>query len=159
MLTIDEIIAGALAPAQMALEPRAVVPRTAETPRADPIYLQPVELASEGLIQLHRQAARSDLTTLVLPAAVKRLSAIINNDNAPPAAHVAAIRTVFDYSLGNLDDAAQRKAPSEMTADEVMAAITKLKDEIANRPVQMARSSNAEDAEFAMCEEEVTALA
>lgn len=120
MITVEDILAGALA-----------VPEPAT-------QVQP--LASEGLIQLWRQAARSDLTTLVLPEAVKTLHAIITDPAAKAAARVQASKIVLEHTLANLDDSAQKKAIHAMTADEITRAIAALKEELRERPLQLTRS-------------------
>lgn len=101
---------------------------TANLP-AMPAYSQTVEIASEQLVQLWRDAARSDLSVLILPRAVKRLKDILDNDYAKPSEHIAAIRTVFEYSIGSSrSDDSPDKPLSEMTIGEIDNAIRQLTD-------------------------------
>lgn len=92
--------------------------------------------ASEGALQARRRAARADITTSLLPLAVAAAEAMLLNPQTKDAARATIIRTVFEFSVGKLDDTASSKQLHEMTYDEVQEAIEALRDEQRSRVIE-----------------------
>jgi hypothetical protein len=101
--------------------------------RLRPIYVQPLEISSEGLIQLWREAARSDLATILLPEALRTLAVIMRDAMASPNARVSAAKAVLSVALVDGGDVAVKKALHEMSASEIDAAIMALRSEVVER--------------------------
>lgn len=92
--------------------------------------VQPATAASKMLARETVQAeiARIQVERLfneALPAAVDCLVSIIRSDKAPAGARVQAAKVVMDRTLG-ATDAANGKAPHEMSGEELARAIAEL---------------------------------
>lgn len=94
------------------------------------------ELQSEGIIQAWRKAARADMTTILLPEAVKTLATVMRDPMSKDSARVAAARTVLEYSLGHIDDASQKKDLHELSYPEIQEMIEALKEERQTRVIE-----------------------
>ena len=114
-------------------ESALATPRTGEPARLAPIQLRPIELASEGLIALWREAARTDLVTVLLPQAIRTLGVIIRDTTASPAARVSACKTVLEHALRDPADLRVKKALHEMSAAEIEEALVAIREEIDQR--------------------------
>lgn len=101
--------------------------------RLKTIFIQPLEISSEGLIQLWREAARSDLATILLPEALRTLAVIMRDAMASPNARVSAAKAVLSVALVDGGDVAVKKALHEMSASEIDAAIMALRSEVVER--------------------------
>jgi hypothetical protein len=139
----EEIVATTDAPAgaaQMAYEAALVPARIGEPVRPAPSQPAPVYLASEGIIQAFRDAARSDLVTIALPEAVMTLLKVMRDPTASAAARVNAAKTVVGVALADAPGAAVKKALHEMTAAEIEEALFLIRGEIDAREMTLAEA-------------------
>lgn len=112
-------------------------PVPAQLERLAPMDHALIPIASENLIALWREAARSDIATILLPQAVRTLGVIMRDAQAPASARVAAARAVFAVALPDQVASATKKALHEMSASEIESALYALRDEIRDRELTL----------------------
>lgn len=93
-----------------------------------------------GSMALARPAIQAEIVRLqteklfatILPLAIEQHEKLLRNDATPAGAKVQAIKLAYDRTLG-LGEGGEAKEPHEMTAEELDAAIQKLRRAAADR--------------------------